>query len=121
MLEKLTRCAYPDQSEENLSRTRAGELLSLLTNWPKYVQLYTAMDIAPKELAYEMLKTMAQRCERSKRMAQAMHEEMETPKVEGPERRGGGESLDTPPPERGGARGAPRTRCPGLHMEASHF
>uniref|UniRef100_W6NG55 Zinc finger domain containing protein n=1 Tax=Haemonchus contortus TaxID=6289 RepID=W6NG55_HAECO len=71
-LERLTRDAYPDASEEELSRTRAGELVSQLTDWPEYLQLYTTMEIAPKGLAYEMVKTMAQRCERSKEVAAIM-------------------------------------------------
>ncbi|KAK6024927.1 hypothetical protein OSTOST_09187 [Ostertagia ostertagi] len=61
-LERLTREAYPDASEEELSRTRAGELL------------YTTMEIAPKEAAYEMVKAMAQRCERSREVATAIRE-----------------------------------------------
>ncbi|KAK6018626.1 retroviral aspartyl protease, partial [Ostertagia ostertagi] len=73
-LERLTREAYPDASEEELSRTRAGELVSQLTDWPEYLQLYTTMEIAPKEAAYEMVKAMAQRCERSKEVATAMRE-----------------------------------------------
>ncbi|VDP54921.1 unnamed protein product [Heligmosomoides polygyrus] len=40
------------QSEEELSRTRAGELVSQLTNWSEYHQLYMAMEIAPKESTY---------------------------------------------------------------------
>ncbi|VDL70575.1 unnamed protein product [Nippostrongylus brasiliensis] len=83
-LERLTRSAYPDQSEEELSRTRAGELVSQLTSWPEYLQLYTAMEIAPKEAAYEMVKSMAQRCERSKHLAEAMREEVEAPERKSP-------------------------------------
>lgn len=35
------------------------------------------MEIAPKELTYEMVKAMAQHCEWSKRMAKAMREEVQ--------------------------------------------
>ncbi|KAK6009174.1 integrase core domain protein [Ostertagia ostertagi] len=73
-LERLSREAYPDASEEELSRTRAGELVSQLTDWPEYLQLYTTMEIAPKEAAYDMVKAMAQRCERSKEVAAAMRD-----------------------------------------------
>ncbi|VDO76116.1 unnamed protein product [Heligmosomoides polygyrus] len=103
-LERLTRSAYPDQSEEDLSRTRAGELVSQLTNWPEYLQLYTAMEIAPKELAYEMVKAMAQRCERSKRMADAMREQVEMPEVKRSEGGRGGDhakALDRSGGDRG--------------------
>ncbi|EYC04932.1 hypothetical protein Y032_0085g1872 [Ancylostoma ceylanicum] len=73
-LESLTRRAYPDASEEELSRTRAGELVSQLTEWPEYLQLFTTMELAPKHSAYEMVKAMAQRCERSKEIAETMRE-----------------------------------------------
>ncbi|KHJ99891.1 hypothetical protein OESDEN_00076 [Oesophagostomum dentatum] len=63
-LERLTQLAYPDASEGELSRTRGGELVSQL--------IYTTMEIAPKEMAYEMVKTIAQRCERSKEVAKTM-------------------------------------------------
>ncbi|KAK6054604.1 zinc knuckle [Cooperia oncophora] len=76
-LERLSREAYPDASEEELSRTRAGELVSQLTDWPEYLQLFTTMEIAPKEQAYDMVKAMAQRCERSKQVAAAMRNAME--------------------------------------------
>lgn len=39
------------------------------------------MEIAPKKFAYETVKVMARRCERSKRMAKDMREEVETLKV----------------------------------------
>ncbi|EYC08032.1 hypothetical protein Y032_0068g260 [Ancylostoma ceylanicum] len=73
-LESLTRRAYPDASEEELSRTRAGELVSQLTEWPEYLQLFTTMELAPKHSAFEMVKAMAQRCERSKDIAASMRE-----------------------------------------------
>ncbi|KAL6743334.1 hypothetical protein Aduo_016381 [Ancylostoma duodenale] len=76
-LESLTRRAYPDASEEELSRTRAGELVSQLTEWPEYLQLFTTMELAPKDSAYEMVKAMAQRCERSKKIAASMRETSE--------------------------------------------
>ncbi|KAK6011563.1 hypothetical protein OSTOST_23346 [Ostertagia ostertagi] len=60
-LEKLTQRAYPEASEQELSRTRASELVAQLSNWPEYLQLYTTMEVAPKQQAYEMVKTMAQR------------------------------------------------------------
>ncbi|EYB90695.1 hypothetical protein Y032_0215g2349 [Ancylostoma ceylanicum] len=67
-LEDLTREAYP--FEEELSRTRAGELVSQFTEWPEYLRQFTqfTMELAPKESAYEMMKVMAQRCERSKEL-----------------------------------------------------
>ncbi|EYC13488.1 hypothetical protein Y032_0043g741 [Ancylostoma ceylanicum] len=73
-LESLTRKAYPVASEEDLSRTRAGELVSQLTGWPEYLHFFTTMELAPKESAYEMVKAMAQRCERSKEIAASMRE-----------------------------------------------
>ncbi|KAL6737857.1 hypothetical protein Aduo_011468 [Ancylostoma duodenale] len=73
-LESLTRKAYPDASEEKLSRTRAGELVSQLTNWPECLQIFTTIEVAPKESAYEMVKAMAQRCERSKEIAATIRE-----------------------------------------------
>ncbi|VDL80311.1 unnamed protein product, partial [Nippostrongylus brasiliensis] len=81
-LEKLTREAFPDLSEDDLSRARAGELVSQLTDCPEYLQLFTAMEIAPKESAYDMVKAMAQRCERSKRIACAMHGEVDVLRTE---------------------------------------
>ncbi|EYB94384.1 hypothetical protein Y032_0172g360 [Ancylostoma ceylanicum] len=88
-LESLTRRAYPDASEEELSRTRAGELVSQLTEWPEYLQLFTTMELAPKESAYEVVKAMAQRCERSKEIAASMREasgeEVRHPHLEGRE------------------------------------
>ncbi|EYC17485.1 hypothetical protein Y032_0030g2081 [Ancylostoma ceylanicum] len=68
-LESLTSKAYSDASNEELSRTRAGELLAQLSDWPEYLQLYTTIELAPKGCAYEMVKNMAQRCERSKEVA----------------------------------------------------
>ncbi|VDO67471.1 unnamed protein product [Heligmosomoides polygyrus] len=38
--------------------------------------LHTAMEIAQKKLAFQMMNIMAQRCERSKRMAEAMREQV---------------------------------------------
>ncbi|KAK6050755.1 zinc knuckle [Cooperia oncophora] len=43
-LEKITQRAYPGASEEELSRTRASELVAQLSDWPEYLQLYTAME-----------------------------------------------------------------------------
>ncbi|EYC41202.1 hypothetical protein Y032_0577g222, partial [Ancylostoma ceylanicum] len=60
-LESLSRKAYPDASEGDLSRTRAGELVSQLTGWLEYLHFFTTMELAPKESAYKMVKAMAQR------------------------------------------------------------
>lgn len=58
-LERLTALAYPNASEAELSRTRAGELVSQLTDWSEYLQLYTTLEVAPKGCEYEMLKSCA--------------------------------------------------------------
>lgn len=68
-LERLTQKAYPRASEAELSCTRAGELVAQLVDWPEYLQLYTTMELAPRECAYEMVKSLAQRCERSRELA----------------------------------------------------
>ncbi|VDL73850.1 unnamed protein product, partial [Nippostrongylus brasiliensis] len=68
-LEKLTQRAYPSASEADLSCTRAGELVAQLADWPEYLQLYTTMEVAPRECAYEWVKNLALRCERSRELA----------------------------------------------------
>ncbi|EYC37386.1 hypothetical protein Y032_0796g2397 [Ancylostoma ceylanicum] len=70
-LESPTRRAYPDASEEN---SQERESWSQLTEWPEYLQLFTTMELAPEHSAYEMVKAMAQRCERSKEIAASMRE-----------------------------------------------
>ncbi|KAK6017922.1 zinc knuckle, partial [Ostertagia ostertagi] len=80
-LEKLTQRAYPEASEQELSRTRASELVAQLSNWPEYLQLYTTMEVAPKQQAYEMVKTMAQRCERSRALATATKKTLDASKL----------------------------------------
>ncbi|EYC35712.1 hypothetical protein Y032_0994g3334 [Ancylostoma ceylanicum] len=79
-LENLSRRAYPDASEEELSRTRAGELVSQLVDWPEYLQLFTTMELAPKHSAYEMVKTTAQRCERGREVATTMRDALDATK-----------------------------------------
>ncbi|KAK6059773.1 hypothetical protein COOONC_02577 [Cooperia oncophora] len=81
-LEKITQRAYPGASEEELSRTRASELVAQLSDWPEYLQLYTAMEVAPKESAYEMVKSMAQRCERSRALATATKRTLDASKLQ---------------------------------------
>ncbi|KAK6017953.1 zinc knuckle, partial [Ostertagia ostertagi] len=92
-LEKITQRAYPEASEKELSRTRASELVAQLSNWPEYLQLYTTMELAPKEHAYEMVKSMAQRCERSRALAIATKKTLDASKSQRsiPEERGPGE------------------------------
>ncbi|EYB89989.1 hypothetical protein Y032_0224g2693 [Ancylostoma ceylanicum] len=58
-LEDLTRKAYPEATEEELSRTRGGKLVSQLINWPEYLQFCTTMELALGESAYEIVEPMA--------------------------------------------------------------
>ncbi|KIH42777.1 zinc knuckle, partial [Ancylostoma duodenale] len=71
-LEHLTRKAYPHLGEDELSITRAGELVSQLVEWPEYLQLYSVMEQSTPEAAYENVKSMAQCVERSRTAAQSM-------------------------------------------------
>ncbi|EYC34955.1 hypothetical protein Y032_1232g3776, partial [Ancylostoma ceylanicum] len=68
-LEQLSRAAYLESTERELSILRTGELISQLTEWPEYVQLFTVVEQTATEEAYEKLKNMAQRVERSRQVA----------------------------------------------------
>ncbi|VDP34799.1 unnamed protein product [Heligmosomoides polygyrus] len=46
-LEKLSRTAYPVMTKRELSTLRSGELITQLTAWPEYVQLFTVLEQAP--------------------------------------------------------------------------
>ncbi|VDL73589.1 unnamed protein product [Nippostrongylus brasiliensis] len=55
-LEKLTQRVYPKASEADLSRSKAGKLV--LADWPEYLLLYTTMEVAPRDCAYEWVNSL---------------------------------------------------------------
>uniref|UniRef100_A0A7I4YDN3 CCHC-type domain-containing protein n=1 Tax=Haemonchus contortus TaxID=6289 RepID=A0A7I4YDN3_HAECO len=71
-LEDLTRKVYPDASEKELSMIRAGELITQLTEWKEYVQIFNTLEQSKQEEAYEKLKNLAQSIERSQQVAKAV-------------------------------------------------
>ncbi|VDO71348.1 unnamed protein product [Heligmosomoides polygyrus] len=71
-LEKPSRKAYPDMTERELSTLRSGKLITQLTTWPACVQLFTVLEQAPSEEAYGKLKSLAQRVERSRHVAESL-------------------------------------------------
>ncbi|XGW02887.1 hypothetical protein V3C99_014708 [Haemonchus contortus] len=71
-LEDLIRKVYPDASEKELSMIRAGELITQLTEWKEYVQLFNTLEQSKQEEAYEKLKNLAQSIERSQQVAKAV-------------------------------------------------
>uniref|UniRef100_A0A7I5E5W1 CCHC-type domain-containing protein n=1 Tax=Haemonchus contortus TaxID=6289 RepID=A0A7I5E5W1_HAECO len=71
-LEDLTRKVYIDASEKELSMIRAGELITQLTEWKEYVQLFNTLEQSKQEEAYEKLKNLAQSIERSQQVAKAV-------------------------------------------------
>ncbi|VDO81693.1 unnamed protein product [Heligmosomoides polygyrus] len=77
MLEKLSRAAYPELSERGLSTMRTGKLITKLTSWPEYVQLFTEVEQTSTHQSYEKLKSLAQRVERSHQVAEALKQEFE--------------------------------------------
>ncbi|KAL6726172.1 hypothetical protein Aduo_003535 [Ancylostoma duodenale] len=80
-LESLTSKAYPDASDEELSRTRAGELVAQLSEWPEYLQFYTTMELAPKGCAYEMVKNMALRSKDRNHFRRGVRVSLEKPRL----------------------------------------
>ncbi|KAK6014407.1 zinc knuckle [Ostertagia ostertagi] len=73
LLSKLD--GYPKAVAKALPKhIREGNFDDLVNAMRSKFELYTTMEIAPKEAAYEMVKAMAQRCERSKEVATAMRE-----------------------------------------------
>ncbi|KIH69055.1 zinc knuckle [Ancylostoma duodenale] len=68
-LEQLSRAAYPESTEKELSILRTGELISQLTEWPEYVQLFAVVEQTATEETYGKLKNVAQRVERSRQVA----------------------------------------------------
>ncbi|VDO93779.1 unnamed protein product [Heligmosomoides polygyrus] len=79
-LEKLSRTAYPELTEGELSTIRTGELITQLMEWPEYVQMFAIVEQTPSEETYERLKTLAHRVERSSDVAKTLkHETVGSP------------------------------------------
>ncbi|VDO18627.1 unnamed protein product [Heligmosomoides polygyrus] len=60
-LEKLSRTAYPELTQGELSTIRTGELITQLMEWPEYAQMFAIVEQTPSEETYERLKTLAHR------------------------------------------------------------
>ncbi|KAK6042101.1 hypothetical protein COOONC_20394, partial [Cooperia oncophora] len=71
-LEELTQRVYQDASDKELSMIRAGELITQLTEWKEYIQLFSTLEQSRQEEAYEKLKSLAQCIERSRQVANAV-------------------------------------------------
>ncbi|XGW33938.1 hypothetical protein V3C99_018011 [Haemonchus contortus] len=64
--------AERNASEKELSMIRAGELITQLTEWKEYVELFNTLEQSKQEEAYEKLKNLAQSIERSQQVAKAV-------------------------------------------------
>ncbi|KHJ95384.1 hypothetical protein OESDEN_04671 [Oesophagostomum dentatum] len=80
-LKWFTQDANPEAAEKDLSVSRASELLTQLTQWPEYFQLFAAMGAARQEEAYGVLKNLVLRIERSGKVAAEVQAVAEGPQT----------------------------------------